>query len=69
MIYYLGGDSNPQIVYEYWGSDGVVAIFHGLNRRPNLVDEVRKGLDPNSLAQPHKMPLSTFDRFAPCRSQ
>lgn len=66
IIYYLGNDANPKVIYEYWGREGVVAVYHGLNDHPSLVTEVRKGLNPESLSSSHRMSLITFDRFAHC---
>lgn len=68
VLYYLGNEDNPAVVYEYAGQSGVVAILHGLTSRPNLVREIRNGLDPATLPAQHRMELSTLDRFAPCRS-
>ena len=67
IVYYLGDGTNPAIVYEYWAGEGVVAVYHGLSSRPDLVNDVRQGLDPRSLPVPYRMSLMTFDRFAPCR--
>ncbi len=65
--FYLGDESNPGIVYEYWGYEGIVAVYHGLNDHGALVQEVRGGLDPQSLPRTHHMQLVTLDRFAGCR--
>jgi hypothetical protein len=66
-VYYLGDDSNPEIVYEYTLGNGIVAILNGLRRYPDLVGRIRGGLDPASLPPPHRYELSTFDRLAACR--
>ena len=67
VIHFLGDDSNPNVVYEYWGAEGIIAIHHGLIGHPNLVSEVRSGFDPFTLPQQHRLALVTFDRFAACR--
>ena len=69
VLYYLGDGSNPGVVYGYAGAGGVVAIYLGLTRHPDLVGEVRRGLDPATLPQQHRFALTTLDRFAPCRER
>jgi hypothetical protein len=69
QIIYLGDSSNPEVVYEYWGTSGVVAIYQGLLSHPRLVDDVRAGLNPETLKRGHRMSLITFDRFAPCKGR
>jgi hypothetical protein len=66
-VYYLGDDANPEIVYEYFLGNGIVAVLNGLIRYPDLVDRVRRGMDPTSLPPQHRYELSTFDRLAQCR--
>lgn len=65
-LYYLGDASNPQVVYEYTSADGIVAVYHGLTTHPELVEEVRRGLNPATLPPQHRGGRSTFDRLAPC---
>lgn len=67
VVYYLGDESNPKVVYEYIGGSGVVAIIHGLTSYPDLVGDIRRGLNPESLPRQHRMALLTLDRFANCR--
>lgn len=68
-LYYLGDDSNPRVVYEYTIGDGIVAILHGLTRYPNLVGDIKGGLDPASLPSQYRFRLSTLDRLAACRAR
>lgn len=66
-FYYLGDDSNPLVLYEYFVGSGVVAIIHGLSSYPDLVGDVRRGLDPETLPPQHRLSLNTLDYFARCR--
>ncbi|MEA3014955.1 MAG: hypothetical protein QOD42_3500 [Sphingomonadales bacterium] len=66
-VYYLGDDSNPEIVYEYAQGSGIIAILNGRTRYPDLVGRIRGGMDPASLRSPYRDEISTFDRLAPCR--
>jgi len=68
-VYYLGDESNPRVVYEYTIGNGIVAILNGLNQYPNLVADIRRGLDPASLPLQYRFRLSTLDRLAPCRTR
>ena len=65
-IYYLGTAAYPDVVYEYWPIDGVVAIYHSLGTG----DIVRLARTQTGLTKfsgtPHKWNLVTLDSFAAC---
>ena len=67
LFFLLGHDSNPEVVYEYHLERGVVRIYLGLSRYADLVGDVRRGLNPETLPREHRHDIGTLDRFAPCR--